>query len=154
MHIRMVVCQVLPGIALSMPTQLAAQGPAPQIRTSEGVRYVGGRGKLIFDDEATRGAQLAESTVDTDPKATPWNIAVEQLGDSVKGRITTSGPDAKEEGTIEATISGSTVSGTVHDTAGRKIATFEGTLAQRRFSGKFRTVGGRVGSWAWDGLPQ
>lgn len=125
-----------------------------QIRTTPGARYVAGRGKLIFDDEAAAGPQSAQSTVSTDPKAKPWNVAIEQLGDSVKGRITAKDGSGDHEANIEGTVSGTSVSGKAYDATGGVIATFEGTLSQGRFSGKFRTSEGRVGSWAWDGLPR
>ena len=109
---------------------------------------------MILDDQATKGAGMAAATVETDPKSTRWSIAVEQLGETVKGRIAASDAGTDLEAAIEAKMSGTKVSGIAYDTAGRQIATFEGSLVDGRLSGTFRTTEGRTGSWAWDAIPR
>lgn len=88
---------------------------------------------------------------------TEWLASViRQMKPSLKGRIKVAGPNNSAISSAEVvwSVDGANVTGTVIDSEGIVLASFEGTATSpTSIAGKFSTPDGVVGPWSWEGEP-
>jgi hypothetical protein len=74
-----------------------------------------------------------------------WRARLERRGETLRGEATI---DGAAPAMVEGRIRRDSLSGTVTDAAGRKIATFTGKLKGDSASGSYRAASGERGSWS------
>ena len=82
----------------------------------------------------------------------PWFIQAQQNSDdgTLTGRLSVVGSGSLSGGTINGKIDEKSVSGTIIDDAGGRLATFTGSRSGIHFAGTYQTADGDFGSCSYD----
>ncbi len=128
---------------LAAALTLAAASASAQTSTTSAITSTSleGGGDWRTDGRAAKPAQQ-------------WTIQLLHSADNaLRGRISVAGSPLLDGGNVEGAISGATVSGTISDDEGNRVARFEGKVTASGMSGTYRDRTGETGTWMWNGPP-